>query len=162
MPTTYNKIATTTLSSAQSTVTFTSVDQSYTDLVVVVSGIMSSGGTAGIILYFNNDTGTTYSADQLDGNGSSGACYRDTNSNGMNLGILSGGNQGNTIFHIMNYSNSTTNKSVLARGNNGTGYVRLAIGCWRNTAAINRLDFNNPSTTFASGTTFTIYGVKAA
>lgn len=161
MTATYDCIATTTLGSTQSSVTFSSISGSYTDLVLIASGIMSSGGTAGIVVYLNNDTGTNYSAIQLDADGSTATSYKDNSSNGMNIGILSGANRANSIIQFINYSNTTTHKTVLARGNNPGGYVRAAIGMWRSTSAVNRIDLSNPSTNFASGTTFSLYGIKA-
>jgi hypothetical protein len=122
---------------------------------------VSSGGTAGIVVTLNADSGANYSAIQLDGNGSTVNSYKDTNYNHMNLGILSGANQGNSIIQFNNYSNTTTYKTVLARGNNPGGYVRAAVGLWRNTSAINRIDLAS-ATTFASGSTFSLYGIKAA
>ena len=53
---TYQPIASVTLSSAQSSVTFSGIPQTYTDLVVVVSGYYS---------------GTTYGSFQLNGDSNS-------------------------------------------------------------------------------------------
>ena len=65
----------------------------------------------------------------------------------------------------MNYSNTTTNKTVLARGNNASDAsypgTEAFVGLWRSTAAINRIDFSSNSKTWNAGT-FTLYGIKAA
>ncbi len=60
MPATYEPLATTTLGSAASSVTFSSISGSYTDLVVVFSGT-AGGGNSNLILTFNSDTGSNYS-----------------------------------------------------------------------------------------------------
>jgi hypothetical protein len=162
MPITYEPIATTTVSSASATVTLSSISGSYTDLILIVQGTLSSGGTGSINIRVNGDTGSNYSATQLDGNGSSAASYRETSQTSANLGILSGASECNSIFHFQNYANNTTYKTMLARGNNGAGYVRAAVGLWRSTAAINSISIFNPATTYAVGTTLSLYGIKAA
>ena len=55
MPTTYEPIATTTLGSAQSSVTFSAISGSYTDLVIVINGALSSG-LASLSVEYNGDT----------------------------------------------------------------------------------------------------------
>lgn len=162
MATTYKPISTNTLTSATSSVDFTSISGSYTDLIIVVSGIASSGGTTGVLIRLNSDTGTNYSATQLDGDGSIVGSYRDTNFTSMNIGLLSGTHQSNSIIHIMNYANTTTYKTLVTRGNDGSGYIRVAAGMWRNTSAVTSVTLYIPSVNFASGTTFTLYGIKAA
>ena len=57
---TYTPIATTTLSSAQSSVTFSSLG-SYTDIILVYAGTGTSTDTQGIRFQVNGDTGTNYS-----------------------------------------------------------------------------------------------------
>ena len=156
---TYNGISTTTLASAQASVTISNISQSFTDLVIVVSGNMSSGGVAGVCVRFNGDTGANYSATQFDGT-TSAASYRDVNYDHMNLGILDARYQNHATFHINNYSNSTSFKNILARGNSAGFYIRAACGLWRNTNSITSITFFNPSTTFALGTSFSIYGIK--
>jgi hypothetical protein len=69
------------------------------------------------------------------------------------------------IMQIMNYSNATTNKTVIARQNTGGSASGAAahVGLWRNTAAITAITiicYNGIN--FVSGSTFTLYGIKAA
>lgn len=158
MPVTYDKIATTTLGSAQASVTFSSISGSYTDLVVVIAGSSSAGGT--IIVQYNGDSGTNYSWTYLNGNGSSASSGRVTSYAGYGLGEIRT-YQGNAIAHIQNYSNSTTFKTALCRANTASDYVQSAVALWRSTSAITSINFTVASSTFASGTTFNIYGIKA-
>jgi hypothetical protein len=65
-----------------------------------------------------------------------------------------------SIWQIMNYSNSTTNKSALNRGGGAGTNVEAYAGLWRNTAAITSVTVL--TTNFAAGSTFTLYGVKSA
>jgi len=162
MATTYEPIATTTVSSASATVTLSSIPATFTDLILIVQGTMSSGNVHSVNIRVNGDTGNNYSDTQLDGDGSTAASYRDTNQSSANLGILRGSGQSNSIFHFQNYANTTTYKTILARGNDGAGYVRAAVGLWRSTAAINSISIYNPATTYAVGTTLSLYGIASA
>jgi hypothetical protein len=67
------------------------------------------------------------------------------------------------IVNFQNYSNSTTNKTVLARNSAPDDAVEALVGLWRNTAAITSIQFsNNAGANFATGSTFTLYGIAAA
>lgn len=160
MPTTYEPIATTTLSSTATTISFTSIPGTYTDLVLIVSGTQTGSGVAGLyIASINSDAGTNYSRTLLQGNGSTASSARGTNEDSMNIGLI-GSTQTNSIFQFMNYSNSTTFKTILARGNDSSALVRASVALWRNTSAIT--SFNLSGVTFSVGTTATLYGIKAA
>jgi hypothetical protein len=165
MPATYEPIATTTLGSAQASFSFTSIPGTYTDLVAVV--VAASSGNLKIEL--NSDTGTNYSNTVLYGTGVPGSnalSARNINSTGLLFGT--GANtvgNGVNLYHFMNYSNTTTNKTVFSRsGNNETGgLVRADIGLWRNTSAITSIRFiSSLGADLATGSVFTLYGIKAA
>ena len=165
MTATYEKIATTTLGSAQNTITFTSISGSYTDLIIVTNilGVNTTGYAAG--LQFNSDTGSNYSTTNLYGTGSSVASTRASSQTVMyNLSTDLGFNNSvsNAIIQIMNYSNTTTNKTVLTRWNQADRGTMANVGLWRSTSAITSIDIKLFSTyTFNSGSTFTLYGIKA-
>lgn len=158
---TYEPIATTTLGSSQSSVTFSSISGSYTDLVLVFSGSNASGLT-GNAIRFNGDTSSNYSSTNLDGDGSVVSSARHTNQTWIRAGI-SFTSQSVSIINIQNYANTTTNKTVLARGGAGQSYVRADVGLWRSTSAITSITyFPDSGANFNSGSTFTLYGIKAA
>lgn len=162
MASTYEPIATTTLGSSATSYTFSSIPSTYTDLVVVVVGTNPTGDT-GLGLEFNGDTATNYSMTLLYGTGSSAASARGTSASTIDIGRMDSTVSTN-IFHIMNYANTTTNKTVLARGNDAA-LVTATVGLWRSTAAINAVKiYGSASKTasFNTGTTFTLYGIKAA
>ena len=161
MTATYDCIATTTLANATTlTVTFSSIPATYTDLVAVIAGTHTSALT-GFTCNFNNvTTGGLYSRTIIIGNGSDGSSTRSTSQDTQFIGLLGTG-QSNTIVHIMNYSNTTTYKTTLARANDAGNTVRAQVSLWRDTSAINRLDFEMGSNYFGNGTTFTLYGIKA-
>ena len=158
---TYTQIASTTLGSAASTVTFSSIAATYTDLVVVVNATFSNASTANLALQFNGDTASNYSATRLLGDGSAASSSR----NGGTYMMI--GDIDNDIFtsiiNIQNYSNTTTYKTALARTGFAAGFVGAYVGLWRSTAAINSFVIGyNGSGTFAAGSTFNLYGIQSA
>ena len=167
MPSTYTPIATTTLGSATSTVTFTSIPSTYTDLIVVTN-IMpeAAGGTGYIRATLNNDTGSNYSTTYLIGTGSSAISGRAANASSLIVDYTFGASNtipATTIFNIQNYSNTTTNKTALTRmSDQNAGFVIAYASMWRNTSAVNRIDFNGVTGAYKAGSTFTLYGVKSA
>ena len=68
----------------------------------------------------------------------------------------------NNIVQIQNYSNTTTNKTYLARANNAAVSTDTNVGLWRSTAAISTIDIYSLVGNFAIGSTFTLYGIAAA
>lgn len=164
MAVTYTPIATQTLGSAVASVTFSSISGTYTDLIVVFNG----GETVanGITIKINSDTGSNYSQTRLVGNGTTAASNRRTSITSVYLddGITFDTNAGNnnSIVHFMNYSNSTTYKTWLQRSNNAGSGTIAGVGLWRNTSAITAIEFSISGSTMVVGTSFTLYGIKAA
>jgi len=159
MPKTYEPIATTTLGSAQATVTFSSIPGTYTDLILVIDGTVAADGS--FRLYFNTDTASNYSWTQLYGSGASAASNRGSNDTRISMG-RGGTSQSNSIIQVQNYANTTTNKTVIGRGNNSGAIVNANVGLWRSTAAISQIVISNESGNLQSGSILTLYGIKAA
>lgn len=167
MPTTYEPIATTTLGSAQSSVTFSSISGTYTDLVLVCQ-IAQAAGSNSLRIRYNSDTGSNYSYTTLSGDGSTAISGRDSNLTSGLVANTSGSTSLEllTITHILNYSNTTTNKTHIGRGNRAASATDATVGLWRSTSAITSIELamgsTFPSNNFATGSTFTLYGIKAA
>ena len=172
---TYTPIASVTLSSAQSSVTFSGIPQTYTDLVLVVNSGTTHSSSTFLALEFNGDTGTNYSTTNVYGNGSSAGSARQANNNYAWTSFFVGQDATvsttNVITNILNYSNSTTNKTLLSRANRGNSTLdyygtEAVVSMWRNTAAITSITVKNwrsgVSYNFASGSTFNLYGVANA
>jgi hypothetical protein len=153
---TYTPIATQTLGSSASTVTFSSIPSTYTDLVLVAGASMASGSTPG--LQYNGDTGTSYSRTILEGNGSSASSSRTSNANSLDIYVPS--SPYTLIFDIQNYSNTTTYKTTLYTARTSS-WLGQWVGLWRNTNAITSLSLTGGSS-FAAGSVFTLYGIAAA
>jgi hypothetical protein len=161
---TYTPIATTTLGSATNLVSFTSISGSYTDLVFVFTGTNATSSN-GMRVRVNGDTGSNYSFTQLYGNGSSAASARGSSETSCSIFVEVGANQSTGIAHFQNYSNSTTYKTILSRGSAANTTADASVGLWRNTAAITSMEFRltgGATSNFATGSTFTLYGILAA
>jgi hypothetical protein len=166
MPTnTYVALATQTLGSSTSTVTFSSINQGYTDLVLVIANAQNLTGNSDVLMRFNSDSGSNYSATVLTGDGSSASSARRTNSTSVILNYFNFLNSSPaTQFNvsIQNYSNATTNKTVLIRSNRAASATEAIVGIWRATpAAITQIDLTLSSSQFAAGSTFSLYGIAA-
>ena len=157
---TYTPIATTTLGSDTANVTFSSISGSYTDLILIVNGGIATQGPLNIQV--NSDTGNNYSYTRLYGNGTTATSDRFSNKPNFDLGFFPNSLDNNSIIHFMNYSNSTTFKTVVNRWNS-TGFAAAVVGLWRSTSAITSIKLYNESPyNLKAGSTFTLYGIASA
>ena len=168
MPTkTYKPIATNTLGSAAATVTFSSIAGTYTDLVLICN-IAQAAGNNSLRIRYNSDTGTNYSRTYLLGNGSTASSGRTSSDVSGYLSETTGSTtlELAVVAHIMNYSNTTTYKTHISRSNRASSSVDAVVGLWQSTSAITRIDLamggSFPANNFATGSTFTLYGIQAA
>ena len=165
---TYTPIATTTLGSDTQTISFTSIPSTYTDLVLVFTGICTTSGT-NLAFRFNNDSGSNYSFTRLRGySGTFTGDYYSPYSMGIS-GPLSYGTINSIItLNIMNYANTSMYKTVYSRSNSidyasTSGILGNEVNLWRNTTVINRVDISPEfGQNFLSGAIATLYGVKEA
>jgi len=163
MPATYESIATHTIPSTTASYTFTSIPATYTDLVLIVNGknISSDQGLTCQVGTGSIDTAANYSCTYLLGSGTSSASGRFTSDTNGLIGRM-GNDNSTSIAHFMNYSNTTTKKTILSRGNNGA-YAIAHVVLWQGTTAIDTIKvFNLTSVSFAAGVVLTLYGIKAA
>ena len=170
MAVTYEKIATNTLGSTASIVTFSSIPSTYTDLIIIAS-VGSNNDAQVFSCRINSDTGTNYSVTQLLGDGASAYSSRESSQTKLNIskgiGVTTTTGGMVVISNFLNYSNATTYKTVLSRVGESVGtYLGTAatVGLWRSTSAITaiELSLNNGIATFNTGSSFTLYGIKAA
>jgi len=161
---TYSTIATTTLSGV-SNYTLTSIPTTYTDLILVGS-LIQSGGAINSFLQVGNgsvDTGSNYSQTILFGNGSSAVGTRQSNQTSWYAdyaGAPGTGSDYNTaIWQFQNYSNTTTNKTILMRVGKATNGTDAMVGLWRSTSAINTIKLFSSNNLTG---TLTLYGITAA
>jgi len=164
---TYEPIQSQTLSSNQSSIIFNSFS-GYTDLVLVSSPVSTTGSNTYMWLRFNGDNSSSYNLVSMRGNSSTAGgtrvstaivnyiCYSNE--------VPTVAGRTTVITNIMNYSNSTTYKHTLTRSNDASLIVEALLGVWRNTAPITSITvgMDASGSPIATGSTFTLYGIKAA
>lgn len=163
MPATYEPIATTTLGSAASTITFSSIGSGYTDLRLVLVG-NSTPSTSAFRFKINAAT-TGYSVTVLSGDGATATSSRSTSQTQGNLATM----QTTPCLlqmDLFSYAGST-NKTILTSWSadlNGSGTVDRRIHLYQSTSAITQIELylTTASQNFATGTTATLYGILKA
>ena len=169
MPATYEPIASTTLGSNTGVVEFSSIPSTYTDLILVgLTGAAS--GTPSLRVRFNTDTGSNYSGTVLGGNGSSATSARDSSQTsgygGSRLTEMSTAVENTITIHIQSYANTNVFKTWLYAAAGPAKNVERGVGLWRSTSAIDTVKLSLggsfPTVDTLSGTTWSLYGIKAA
>lgn len=166
---TYALIETVTLGSTAASVTFSSIPQTYTDLIVVANiGIAVSDDYPALRVGNGSvDTGSNYSLTGVSGNGSSATSGRDSNRVAWYTSFCNTSNPGNynLIFNLQDYANTTTFKSGLIRTNFASAHTSALVVLWRSTSAINTLQFSlfdgTGGRAYNTGSTFRLYGIQA-
>jgi hypothetical protein len=165
---TYELIASTTISSNTAVVSFSSIPQTYTDLILKCSvRAYLNGADFSAQLNFNNSTASNYSRQDLRGNGSTISSSRNSNQAGINITNAVGGGASitaNTFNSVEIYIPSYTlsqHKPIsifVANENNGTtAHLNTTAGLWRDNAAITSLQLE---TYAGADSTFFLYGIK--
>lgn len=156
---TYTLIANQTVSgSSTASIVFSSIPQTYTDLVLIADAITTKATEDYAYLYFNSDTAANYSRTEMSGTGSVAQSSRFSNLIPFTLHPT---NRANQIVNIMDYSNIVTYKTTVYRNNPTWSLVDAGIGLWRNTAAINTLTITGYTANIAVGSNFRLYGIEA-
>jgi hypothetical protein len=153
---TYEPIATQTSNGSASTITFSSIPSTYTDLILVVRGA-GSGGSVDTTLRFNSDSGSNYSRHYM---------YADSSSitRAVNVNMSQIGSGMNVVHHFMNYANTNMFKTVIGTYWQSSSIMLAQALLWRSTSAINNIAISvvGSGQTFTNGSTFTLYGITAA
>lgn len=162
----YESIATITVGSGGAAdVTFTSVPSTYKHLQIRA---MASGGSSGgysCFMQFNSDSGSNYSYHGIRGDGSSAAALAASNSTYAYVGTgqtITNGFAG-FVIDILEYKNTNIYKTTraLAGGDaNGSGYMALGSGNWRNTQAVDTIKLTNNNGNWNQYSSFALYGIK--
>jgi hypothetical protein len=158
MPTaTYTPLATVTLGSSASSVTFSNIPATYRDLILVFDGVVSAGGGEVVFINFNGDTTSgNYSSVFANGDGSTTG----SSTNPRRLGLVYA-SRSNFIANIMDYSATDKHKTYLSRDGAASNVVEMIAGRWANTGVITSLRVLTDANGFASGSVFSLYGVIA-
>ena len=166
---TYDQIAWTSLGSAASSITFSSIPSTYTDLRLVIVSTTSSGSRV-LTARFNGDTASNYSDRYIAGDGTSATSLSFQNVTYAYIGMNKNGNSSTVpttiCVDIFQYANTGVYKTLLstAAGDfNGSGETDAVINLWRSTAAINSITIaSDGAPTLSAGTTAALYGILKA
>jgi hypothetical protein len=173
MANTFIKIASVTVGTGgASTISFSSIPSTYTDLVVKLSSRQNLAQIYGVLnIQFNGTGGTAYSYRLIQGNASSASSTGQTGVDSI-YGVFSDNGANSTAntfsnieMYVPNYAGSN-NKSVsldqVSENNATTAYAILNAGIWNNTAAITSIAFatGGSGASFVQYSTATLYGIK--
>ncbi len=174
MANTFIKIAAVTVGAGgASSIDFTSIPATYTDLCVKLSTRRSDTTEGYLSLRFNANSGSNYSNRTIRGTGSAASSSNDGSATYLDFWVIDGtGYTANTFastdIYIPNYAgsaNKTVSAENVAENNQTTTYMQITAGIWAQTAAINQVTFyaaGAPSGTFAQYSTATLYGIKSS
>lgn len=165
MPATYEPIATTTLGSLATTITFSTIPATYTDLRVVLTGSFDTTARPGLQL--NGSSSTLYSQTDLTGNGSSAASARYSNQTAIFTALNNTLTNSMFLFTVDLFSYAgSTNKTMLITFNNDNnsvdGSIENLVALFRSTSAITSLTLVRTAGNYNIGTTATLYGILKA
>jgi len=166
MPSTYTPISTVAVAAGDTNITFNSIPQTYTDLVVVINIFNSAANTgSGVWFRVNGDSSALYSGTELFGGGSSTNSSRSSNTTIWAGSTSITVNYPSTyVFNLNNYANTSTFKTALWRiYQSGSNQVAIDAGLYRSTSAITSFNVLIPggnSQLFKGQAT--LYGIKAA
>jgi len=165
MANTFVKIASVTVDTPSSTIDFTSIPQTYTDLKLVFS-LRSSRATYGDDDMYININGLTTNQTQrfIQGSGS-GTPGSFTSSRWGVLVPASAATAnvfGNGEVYISNYTSSNYKSSALdaiTENNGATAYMRMTAALWSSASAITQLTLVCAAGNFVQYSTATLYGI---
>lgn len=173
MATTYTLIDKATLGSAQSSITFTSIPSTYTDLLIKFSARNSgSNGYDNLKLSFNGTpSGTSYSGRVLAHYTTGVLSQTSSSADSFIYQYTSGANATSNTFangeiYLPNYTSSNY-KSISAdsvsENNSGSTYSTtggFGAGLWSNTAIISSIVLTASTGNFETNSSFYLYGIK--
>ena len=173
MATTFTLISSTTVGSGgASSIDFTSIPSTYTDLQILFSGRSTSAVTGlGLYFQFNGSSSAIYTYNELYAYSGGIGPFKQTSITDFFAGYVPGTSGTASTFssnniYIPNYASSTNKPVFLSNAwevNSTTGWQNdLVVGLWASTAAINRVYIYPGSGNFAQYTTAYLYGISNA
>lgn len=172
----FESIATATGTGSSGTITFSSIPSTYTSLQIRILGrnTAATSGRRTAVLQFNSDTGNNYVAyHNLFGDGAAATADAFTTANGCYVSYMFSASgvstdmYGAAIIDLHDYATTTKNKTVRAFGgtnvNNTTAgdqAIVLHSSLWLSTAAINSISVKTDGSNWATGSVFSLYGIK--
>ena len=162
MANTYIKLNNTTLTTASSTITFSSIPNTYKDLVLHFSG-RCTAVNYDVNISFNGST-ASFATKRLYSNGSTNS----TDSPARFTGFITGSTDlantfGDSSVYIHQYAAAVNKQYYVTMNqpsNANTTYFGISHGMWSVTTAINSITITSASGNFEVGTTAYLYGIS--
>jgi hypothetical protein len=165
----YDLISTTTLGTASSFVTFSNLgdySSTYKHLQVRLMARDTDSYGGGLVLRGTfNGSSSGYTFHQLNGGGSSVTSGAGTSQSYLRAGIYAGGGLTSgqfaaSVIDILDFASSTKNKTIRSLSGSDGVTIYLLSGLWINTAPITSITFTSDTTAFATGSRFSLYGIR--
>jgi hypothetical protein len=160
---TYVPLATITLASTDTSITFSSIPATYRDLLLVTNGASNIADDFAY-LRFNGDSGSNYSWVQMGALDASPFSSSTTTTSWRTSTFRPSGSRSMTKIQIMDYSATDKHKTGLIRDDsqyNGGLIVRAYASRWANTAAITSIEYFTTAGSLNVGFTLSLYGIAA-
>lgn len=160
MPTpTYTPLANITLTSANAAVTFSSISQAYTDLVLIAQAV---GGTGHVMItQFNGDASSIYSRVLVKGDSSGVASSNLYSRSYWDWHQVNPIDFSSIKLNVMNYSSTNQHKTIIGTLVNSDVEILTQIGKYGSTNAVTSILTYNTGGNFPIGSIFTLYGIVA-
>jgi hypothetical protein len=153
-------------STGSSSITFSSIPQTYTHLQLRAFWCNTIAGN--LKINFNSDTGANYKVHYLYGDGATAsAAVGAVSPNAMTLGYSSstGTYFETSICDVLDYTNTNKNKTIRNLGGNdrnGGGDMELDSGLWMSTSAVTSITLTPQAGTVSQYSSVALYGIKGA
>jgi hypothetical protein len=182
---TFNSIASITLTSETTTISFTSITSGFKHLVLVFQNNSATSFNSAVQVRFNSDSSANYNYQIAIGNGDAQGSYAGSfvyqllnstnlNNSGWNSSNFTNGKYfpSASYLTIFDYANTSFYKNTLTRvgamdreySASGNGSSNLVSGVWKSTAAISSISFVatyfGGFTNIGNGTQISLYGIN--
>jgi hypothetical protein len=168
MANTFTLISSSTLGSTASSVTFSSIPSTYTDLFLRASARTNYAALSNMgQFYFNGDTTNKYSTDYIESNGSSLSGGRSVNTSQFNIMYINGDSNTANAFgpwsiYIPNYQSSGIKQLFAESSSDGTNSTQTKdlVALRFNSGAVSSITLYSGGVLWAADSSFHLYGIK--
>ncbi len=173
----FDSIASATGTGSSGTVTFSNIPATYQHLQIrcLLRNDEASNAYRDLRIRLNSDTGTTYNAHLLYGDGTAVTATNRGDANtytyitaaldGYPRNLVTTNVMGVAIIDIHDYASTTKNKAtrqLVGVDNNGAGRIQISSGLWRSTSAVTSVSIISEAGNWTTASQFALYGIKAA
>lgn len=164
-PGAYELISTAYGTGSSSTITFSSIPQTYKHLQIRWTAKLTAAGGQNIGLRLNGITTSSYLGHYMYGNGSSvSSGSLGINDNWVTQSTVEGSGTANlhafAILDVLDYTNTSKNKTMRLLNGGYNSQIWIQSGLFLNTSAITSISLLGFAYNFTSTSRFSLYGIK--